>query len=98
MKRIILVFALLVLTLSGAYAAQKFTLNVPKGAQNVKRHFDENGNEHASYTLGKNKVAVECTRIVLRIESKDSVSEDKGAEDKGAEDREAGDREAGDRQ
>ena len=98
MKRIILVFALLVLTLSGAYAAQKFTLTVPKGAQNVKRHFDENGNEHASYTLGKNKVAVECTRIVLRIPSKDSVSEDKGAEDKGAEDKGAKDREEEDRQ
>ena len=82
MKRIILVFALLVLTLSGAYAAQKFTLTVPKGAQNVRQFFDENGNEHASYTLGKNKVAIECTRIVLRIASADLVSEDKEAEDR----------------
>ena len=48
MKRIILVFALLVLTLSGAYAAQKFTLNVPKSAQNVRQSFDEYGDEHAS--------------------------------------------------
>ena len=82
MKKLILVFALLVLSLSGAYAAQRFTLTVPKGAQNVKQFFDENGNEHASYTLGKNKVAVECTRIVLRIESKASVSEDKESEDR----------------
>mgnify|MGYP002625242783 CR=1 FL=1 len=48
----------------------------------ANHYFDENGNEHASYTLGKNKVAVACTRIVLRIESKDAVSEDKGTEDR----------------
>ena len=82
MKKLILVFALLVLSLSGAYAAQRFTLTVPKGAQNVKQFFDENGNEHASYTLAENNVAVACTRIVLRIESKDSVSEDKESEDR----------------
>ena len=82
MKKLILVFALLVLSLSGAYAAQRFTLTVPKGAQNVKQFFDENGNEHASYTLAGNNVAVACTRIVLRIESKDSVSEDKESEDR----------------
>ena len=79
MKKLILVFALLVLSLSGAYAAQRFTLTVPKGAQNVKQFFDENGNEHASYTLAENNVAVACTRIVLRIESK---AEDKEAEDR----------------
>ena len=79
MKKLILVFALLVLSLSGAYAAQRFTLTVPKGAQNVKQFFDENGNEHASYTSAENNVAVACTRIVLRIESK---AEDKEAEDR----------------
>lgn len=77
MKKLILVFTLLVLTSLAAHAAQKFTLTVPEDAQNVKRHFDKNGNEHASYTLAENKVAVACTRIVLRIESKDSVSEDR---------------------
>lgn len=82
MKKLILVFALLVLMLSCAYAAQKFTINVSKSAQNVKRHFNAYGNEHASYTLAENKVAVACTRIVLRIESKDSVSGDKESEDR----------------
>ena len=74
MKKLVLVFTLLVLA---SFAAQKFTISVPKSAQNVRRHFDEYGNEHASYSIAGNKVGVACTRIVLRITSKDSVSEDK---------------------
>ena len=71
MKKLIFVFTLLVAMLSGAYAAQKFT--VPKNAQNIKRH----GNEHVSYSLAGNKIAVARTRIVLRIPSADLVSEDR---------------------
>ena len=82
MKKLILGFTLLALTLSAAYAAQKFTLTVPKGAQSVRQYFDEKGNEHVSYSLAGNKIAVARTRIVLRIPSADLVSEDKEAGDK----------------
>ena len=80
MKKLIFVFTLLVAMLSGAYAAQKFT--VPKNAQNIKRHFDKNGNEHVSCSLAGKKVAVAITRIVLRIPSADLVSEDSVSEDR----------------
>ena len=76
MKRLIFVFTLLVVMLSGAYAAQKLT--IPEGAENVKRH----GNERVSYSLAGKKVAVAITRIVLRIPSADLVSEDSVSGDK----------------
>ena len=65
----------LIITCLVASVALGFT--IPEGAENVKRHFDKNGNEHVSYSLAGKKVAVAITRIVLRIPSADLVSEDR---------------------
>ena len=71
MKKLIFVFTLLVVMLSGAYAAQKFT--VPKNAQNIKRH----GNEHVSYSLAGKKVAVASVKLHFKKASADFTSKDR---------------------
>ena len=50
---------------------------IPEGAENVKRYFDKNGNEHVSYSLAGKKVAVASVKLHFKKASNDLVSKDK---------------------
>ncbi len=65
----------LILTIITVSAALGFM--VPESAENVKHYFDENGNEHASYTLAGSKVAVASIKTNLKKVSADPVSGDR---------------------
>ena len=54
---------LIILAVSAALA-----FSIPEDAENVKRSFDQNGNEHISYSLNGKKIAVSSIKMSFKVE------------------------------